>query len=63
MVEKESFRGLLKYQCPGMKDSDIPHRTILREEVMHKARIVMHRLRERFKVPNLNINMPATYHD
>ncbi|KAF5313763.1 hypothetical protein D9619_013714 [Psilocybe cf. subviscida] len=50
IVEKTSFRALLKYQKPSMKDSDIPHRTKLREEVIHKTEVVMHKLMEHFKL-------------
>lgn len=50
IVEKTLFCALLKYQKPSMKDSNIPHQTKLREEVIHKTEVVMHKLMEHFKV-------------
>lgn len=50
IVEKTKFRALLRYQRPAMKDSDIPHRTKLREEIIAKADEAIERLRAHFKV-------------
>ena len=50
VVDKTTFRALLKYQCPKMKDSDIPHRTKLRKEILVKAGNVENRLKEHLKV-------------
>ncbi|GLB42145.1 putative hAT family C-terminal dimerisation region [Lyophyllum shimeji] len=49
LVEKDTFRRILKYQRPATKDSDIPRRTKLQEEIMYKAGLVQRRLCERFK--------------
>ncbi|PPQ85072.1 hypothetical protein CVT26_005196 [Gymnopilus dilepis] len=49
IVEKSSFRALLTYQRPAMNDSDIPHRTKLREEIVYKAEVAIDRLKEHFK--------------
>ncbi|KAH9007904.1 hypothetical protein EDB84DRAFT_1447253, partial [Lactarius hengduanensis] len=37
VVEKPSFRNMLRYLRPNMKDSDIPHRTKLWDEVVSKV--------------------------
>lgn len=37
MVDKKSFRALLKYQRSQTTESDIPHRKKLREEILAKA--------------------------
>jgi len=50
IVDKEKFQVLLKYQRPATKDSDIPHRTKLREEIMLKANEAIERLKKHFKV-------------
>ena len=50
MVDKSSSRALLKFQCPQIKDSDIPHRAKLREEILVKAGDVEERLKDYFKV-------------
>ena len=49
VLEKPSFRNLLRYLRPNMKDSDIPHRTKLREEIMGKVDDVIERMREYYK--------------
>jgi hypothetical protein len=49
IVDKEKFRVLLKYQRPATKESDIPHRTKLRDEVILKANEAIERLKEHFK--------------
>jgi hypothetical protein len=38
------------YQCPGTKESDIPHRTKLHDEIMQKAEEVMDLMKNHFKV-------------
>ncbi|KAF8881171.1 hypothetical protein CPB84DRAFT_1873503 [Gymnopilus junonius] len=40
---------LLKYQHPATQESDIPHRTKIREEVIEKANLAIRRLKEEFK--------------
>ncbi|KAF4609402.1 hypothetical protein D9613_012987 [Agrocybe pediades] len=37
------------YQRPATKESDIPHRTKLREEIVEKAKVAIDRLKEHFK--------------
>ncbi|RDB19238.1 hypothetical protein Hypma_013493 [Hypsizygus marmoreus] len=49
LVDKKSFRGILKYQRPATKESDIPHHTKLQEEVIYKAQVIEKRLRDHFK--------------
>ncbi|PSS37302.1 hypothetical protein PHLCEN_2v854, partial [Hermanssonia centrifuga] len=49
LVEKGAFRRLLQYQRPQTKDTEIPHRTFVREEIMQKASDVEAQLREVFK--------------
>ncbi|THG95518.1 hypothetical protein EW026_g6148 [Hermanssonia centrifuga] len=49
LVEKAAFRRLLQYQRPQTKDTEIPHHTFVREEIMRKASDVEARLREVFK--------------
>lgn len=34
MVEKDEFRKLLRLLRPELRDQDIPHRTMLREEII-----------------------------
>jgi hypothetical protein len=46
VLEKPSFRNLLRYLRPNMKDSDIPHRTKLREQIMGKVDNVIERMHE-----------------
>lgn len=50
MVDKSSFRALLKFQHPEIKDSDIPHRAKLREEILVQAGDIEERLKDHFKV-------------
>ncbi|KAH7920372.1 hypothetical protein BV22DRAFT_1021370, partial [Leucogyrophana mollusca] len=50
VVDKESFRALLKYQRPQTRESDIPHRTKLREEILTKAAEAEVKLCEHFKI-------------
>ncbi|KAG6912948.1 hypothetical protein DXG01_010873 [Tephrocybe rancida] len=49
LIEKKSFRGILKYQRPSTKESDIPKRTKLQEEIIYKSKVVEMRLKEHFK--------------
>lgn len=49
-MDKTSFRRILKYQRPKTKESDIPHHTKLREEIMAKALDAEQLAREHFKV-------------
>ena len=46
MIDKKSFRALLKYQRPQTTESDIPHHTKLREEILTKAEEVKANIRE-----------------
>ena len=50
IVDKKQFRVLLKYQRPATKDSDIPHRIKLRDEIILKANEAIERLKAHFKV-------------
>ena len=50
VVDHGPFRKLLKYQRPATQESDIPHGTKLREEIIEKANIIIQRLKEEFKV-------------
>lgn len=49
-MEKGSFRALLKYQRPATKDSDIPGRQKLQEEVVRKSDEAVERIKTLFKV-------------
>ncbi|KAG6905960.1 hypothetical protein DXG01_016673 [Tephrocybe rancida] len=40
LIEKKSFCGILKYQRPSMKASDIPKCTKLQEEIIYKSKVV-----------------------
>ena len=50
IVERGPFRRILQFQRPTMKDSDIPHRTKIREEILEKAKVVEARLAQHLKV-------------
>ncbi|KAI0026791.1 hypothetical protein K488DRAFT_91860 [Vararia minispora EC-137] len=50
LIDKKTFRSLLKYQRPQTKESEIPHRTKLTEFVIEKATVVKDRMRVTFKV-------------
>lgn len=38
-----------------MKDSDVPHRTKIREEILEKAKVAEERIRKHFKVYPLSL--------
>ncbi|KAG6883693.1 hypothetical protein C0992_008116, partial [Termitomyces sp. T32_za158] len=48
LVDKASFRDLLIYQRPSTKESEIPHRTTISDEIMYKANIVQDRLKAKY---------------
>lgn len=50
IVDSKTFRGLLKFQRPKTRESEIPHRTKLTEFLVEKAQLVSVKLREIFKV-------------
>lgn len=50
LVEKAPFRALLRFQRPQMKDSQMVHKTKLREWILTKAQDLEDRLRKYFKV-------------
>ncbi|KAJ7615255.1 hypothetical protein DFH06DRAFT_125311 [Mycena polygramma] len=50
LVDKKPFRVLLQYCRPSLADKDIPHRTMVRDEIEDRARLVIHRVREKLKV-------------
>lgn len=50
IVEKAAFRALLRFQRPQMKDSQMVHKTKLREWILIKAQDLEGRLRKYFKV-------------
>lgn len=52
VIEKPSFRNLLRYLRPNMKESDIPHRTKLREDIMGKVGDVVERMQKYYKTIN-----------
>ncbi|KAF8801154.1 hypothetical protein BYT27DRAFT_7262185 [Phlegmacium glaucopus] len=49
IVEKGPFKAILKFQRPSTKDSDIPGRSKITEEIMEKAKVVEARLRKHFE--------------
>jgi hypothetical protein len=40
LVEHQPFRCLLKYCCPSLKDSDVPHHRKIQKEIMERAKDV-----------------------
>lgn len=50
LIDRHTFRRLLIYQRPKTKESEIPHRTKLREVILEKAQEVQSRIKELFKV-------------
>ena len=49
-IDKPAFRNLLLYACPSLQDSDIPHRTKLRKEILARAKAVEARIRDKLQV-------------
>ena len=49
-VDHPTFRAMLRYQRPSMLELDIPHRTLVSEDVMHKADLVQFCIGQHFKV-------------
>lgn len=58
IVEKQPFRRLLQYLRPTLSDSDIPHRTKTRDEVMARADIVVRKVREKLGVCAILLTSP-----
>jgi hypothetical protein len=50
LVDKASFRDLLRYCRPNLPERDIPHRTKVRDEIITKAGIVVDRIRVKLEV-------------
>jgi hypothetical protein len=50
LVDKGPFRRLLRYCRPSLKESDIPHRTKMREEILQRIEVAEERLRSKLKV-------------
>ena len=49
-VDHPTFRAMLRYQRPSMLELDIPHQTLVSEDVMHKADLVQFCIGQHFKV-------------
>ncbi|KAF7364524.1 HAT family dimerization domain-containing protein [Mycena venus] len=49
LVDKGPFRRLLQYFCPSLKESDIPHRTKMREEILKRTEDAEERLRSKLE--------------
>lgn len=49
LIERGSFRRLLKFCRPGLSEKDIPHRHTLRAEILQRAQIAEGRVRENMK--------------
>jgi len=49
LVDRGSFRRLLKFCRPSLSERDIPHRQTLRAEILRRARIVEGTVRENLK--------------
>lgn len=49
LVDRGSFRRLLKFCRPSLSECDIPHRQTLRAEILQRAGIVEGRVRENLK--------------
>ncbi|KAF5380029.1 hypothetical protein D9615_006171 [Tricholomella constricta] len=47
LIDKGSFRRLLKYLRPALSDKEIPHRTKLRQEILRRAQDIEVRICER----------------
>ncbi|KAG6862895.1 hypothetical protein C0991_009621, partial [Blastosporella zonata] len=50
LMENKQFCAILKYQRLSTKESDMPKRTKLKEEIMFAAAVVEKRLAQHFKV-------------
>lgn len=62
VVEKPPFRRLLKYLRPTLSNSDIPHRTKTRDEIMTRAKIVMERVKDKLAVRAFTFVAHLTFH-
>ncbi|KAF5370479.1 hypothetical protein D9615_009743 [Tricholomella constricta] len=49
LIDRGSFRRLLKFMRPSLQEKDIPHRTKLRQEIIRRAHDVEQRVRDRLK--------------
>jgi hypothetical protein len=49
-IDKPAFRNLLLYARPSLQDSDIPHRTKFRKEILARAKAVEARVRDKLQV-------------
>lgn len=49
-MDKEPFRDLMKYLRPGLRESDMLHRTKTHTEIMERARLVVDRINDKLQV-------------
>lgn len=49
LVDKGSFRRLLRYLRPSLSDRDIPHRTKTRDEILERAKVTIQCVKEKLK--------------
>ena len=54
-IDKPAFRNLLLYARPSLQNSDIPHRTKLRKEILARAKAVEERVRVKLQVRLLTL--------
>ena len=53
LVDRSGFRNLLKFCRPSLLEKDIPHRHIIRKEILRRANVAEARVRENMnKVPS-----------
>lgn len=57
LVERQSFRGILKFMYPGIKESNIPHCTKITQAIQEHAAIVQERLHEEMQVSSVHLSL------
>jgi hypothetical protein len=57
LVNKPAFRNLLRYVCPALAESDVPHRMKLMETVKARAVQVVNVIRERLAKVDSQVSM------
>ena len=50
LVDRGPFRRLLMYLRPSLTDKDIPHRNMLRKEILNRSKLVEARVKEELMV-------------
>ena len=59
LIDRGSFRRLIKYCRPSISEGDIPHRTTLRADILRRAQIAEDKVRAKLK--NLPCKVSFTF--